>query len=150
MPGLAEITNFLQVTDTWATAGQPEEKQFTWIKDAGITTVINLALHDSPKALPDEGNTVRSLEMNYIHIPVEWESPRISDLQTFFHVMDSLRNEKIFIHCVLNMRVSVFLYLYRVLKDEKPSEIVFQDVLKIWQPNERWQSFIQQALTEII
>jgi protein tyrosine phosphatase (PTP) superfamily phosphohydrolase (DUF442 family) len=42
-PSLALIDNFLQISPTIATAGQPTIEQFALISSAGYETVINLA-----------------------------------------------------------------------------------------------------------
>ena len=51
---LSSIQNFLQISPTLGTAGQPFREQFTLIAAAGYTSVINLALPTSWDAVPDE------------------------------------------------------------------------------------------------
>ena len=82
--------------------------------EGGYEVLINLALLDSPGALPNEGTLVTVLGLQYFHIPVVWESPQPSDLDQFFKTMQRNQNRKVFVHCVLNMRVSVFVFLYRI------------------------------------
>jgi protein tyrosine phosphatase (PTP) superfamily phosphohydrolase (DUF442 family) len=53
-PSLAFIDNFLQISPTIATAGQPTVEQFALISSAGYETVINLVLTESPQAIPLE------------------------------------------------------------------------------------------------
>ncbi len=89
---------------------------------------------------------VTRLRMKYIHLPVVWESPQISDLDQFFTIMQQSAGYKVFVHCVLNMRVSVFVYLYRVIFLMEDPKIAFQDLLEIWQPDDLWQAFIDTAL----
>ena len=62
------IVNYLNISDTLATAGQPVRQQFRDIKAAGYDLVINLAMPDSPNALPDEAELVAAHGMEYIHI----------------------------------------------------------------------------------
>jgi len=103
-------------------------------------------LDESPGAITDEGEVVTSLGMKYIHIPVIWESPQISDLEQFFTSMQKVKGLKVFVHCVLNMRVSVFVYLYRVIYLKEDPEVAFQDLLEIWHPDNTWQELIDTAL----
>lgn len=139
---LSEIINYLQISPTIGTAGQPTADQFNLIREAGYQAVINLALKESPDALPDEEKTVTTLGMRYFHIPVIWEKPTKENLETFFQTLGQLRDQKVFIHCVLNMRVSVFVYLYRIkVLGEKP-EAAYQDILEIWEPETVWEEFI--------
>jgi protein tyrosine phosphatase (PTP) superfamily phosphohydrolase (DUF442 family) len=86
--------------------------------------------------------------MAYVHLPVVWESPTAEDLQRFFAVLDQNRGRKVFVHCALNMRVSCFVFLYRVLRLGVPAEVAWPDVLRIWQPNEVWQRFVDHMLEQ--
>ena len=141
-----EIVNFYPISTTLSTAGQPAAKQFAAIRAAGYDVVINLAMPDSTDALPNEGELVAAHGMRYVHIPVVWESPTAEDLQRLFAVLDENRERKVFVHCALNMRVSCFVFLYRVLRLGIAAETVWQDVLAIWKPNEVWQRFIDDML----
>lgn len=144
---LAEIINFLQISDKLATAGQPTVKQLLAIADAGYEIVINLALPTSEGAIANESQLVQSLGMEYIAIPVNWESPAMADLDAFLQAMEQRQNQKIFVHCAKNMRVSAFIYLYRRLHLNCDYEQAIADLHKIWHPNETWQNFIDTKLT---
>ncbi|MCB0207439.1 MAG: hypothetical protein KDH89_21670, partial [Anaerolineae bacterium] len=45
----------------------------------------------------------------------------------------------------LNYRVSSFMYLYRVLRLGADEEAARWDLLSIWEPDERWSTFIAEA-----
>jgi protein tyrosine phosphatase (PTP) superfamily phosphohydrolase (DUF442 family) len=140
------IINFLQISPNLGTAGQPRRDQFAEIKAAGYEVVINLALSTSTDALLNEQDLVTGLGMDYIHIPVVWEEPTARDLERFLEVMTQNQARKVFVHCALNMRVSVFIFLYRVLHLGVPVEIARQAMLQIWVPNHTWQTFIEDRL----
>jgi protein tyrosine phosphatase (PTP) superfamily phosphohydrolase (DUF442 family) len=146
---LEEITNFLRISDAIGTAGQPTAAQFAAIKAAGYRVVVNLAMPDSTNALPNEGALVAEQGMDYVHIPVVWERPTIGDLEQFFEVMDRYRGKRVFVHCAMNMRVSVFLCLYRVLRENTPFEVASEAIYEIWEPDAVWDSFLRQALQEL-
>lgn len=143
---LHTINNFLAVSDDMATAGQPTAEQFPLIAAAGFQAIINLALPDSDGALDNEDAVVRSLNMGYTHIPVTWETPSVADVEKFFVAMDKHQGQKIFVHCAANKRTAVFVFLYRVIKMQQPCAKTLPDVMKIWTPDVRWTSFIEQAL----
>jgi len=144
---LSSIQNFLQISPTLGTAGQPFREQFTLIAAAGYTSVINLALPTSWDAVPDEAEIVSGLGLAHYHIPVEWEAPTRQDLIQFFDLMDLLEGQKVFVHCARNMRVSAFVYLYRVLRQGQSPAACRSDLEKIWQPDEVWAYFIQESLS---
>lgn len=113
---LQQIQVFLALSDQVGTAGQPTVAQFADIKTAGYQSIVNLALVSSTDAIPEEREIVAQLGMEYVHIPVNWETPTLEDLTHFFEVMDQRSDTQIFVHCAKNMRVSAFMYLYRVLR----------------------------------
>ena len=139
-------TSYLAISPTLGTAGQPTPEQFATIRAAGYEVVVNLAVPESPNALPNEEELVTAQGMAYVHIPVVWEAPTAEDLDRFFAVMDRNRGRRVFVHCALNMRVSCFVLLYRVLRLGVPAEAAWQDVLAIWEPNPVWQQFVDDAL----
>lgn len=129
-----------------ATAGQPIAEQFQAVQAAGYEVVVNLAMPDSPKALPEERSIVESLGMEYIAIPVVWEEPTLEDFQRFVAALQATGDRPVFVHCIANMRVSAFLYLYRHLILGMDEATVRQDLHHIWEPNDRWQAFINQVI----
>jgi len=146
-PKITEITNYLEINSQIGTAGMPLRTQFSCIADNGYQVVINLALNESLGAISDESNLVTVLGMKYVHIPVVWENPTISDLDQFFASMQQFHDSKTFVHCVLNMRVSVFVFLYRVIYLHEDHENAYQDVLRIWQPDVIWQSLMDRVMS---
>lgn len=145
-PTIATIPNFLQVSKTVATAGQPTEAHIAAIRAAGYRVVINLALPSSANALANEQALVETEGMTYIHIPVLWEEPTLADVRQFFSVMQAYGSQPVFVHCAKNMRVSAFMYLYRRLCEGIDETIAKRDLHTIWTPNDRWQAFIAQVV----
>ncbi|MFB2919834.1 MULTISPECIES: protein tyrosine phosphatase family protein [Aerosakkonema] len=143
---IESIYNFFKVSAKVATAGQPTEAQLGVIKDAGYQVIVNLALAESPKALPNEQALVENLGMEYVHIPVVWENPTVEDISQFFSVMQANANKSVFVHCAANMRVSSFIYLYRLLHEGVDEETAKNDLHRIWVPNQKWQAFIEQVI----
>ena len=143
---IEDIVNYRRITDNISTSGQPSANQLKEIRDAGYLVLINLAMPDSMNALADEGSTASALGLEYFHIPVDFKNPVQDDLEKFFRLMDENRSRKVFVHCALNMRVSCFIYLYRVLKLGVPEELARKDMLSVWQPDDIWQAFIDEML----
>jgi protein tyrosine phosphatase (PTP) superfamily phosphohydrolase (DUF442 family) len=143
---LRGIYNFRQLAPDLATAGQPLEDELSAVAAAGFEVVINLALLDADYSLPDEPGLVRSLGMEFEHVPVIWEHPTLADLQAFFAAMGRHAGRRIFLHCAANMRASVFLALYRILQLGWPQDAAMAQVRDIWEPDVVWAAFIKQAL----
>ena len=145
---LESIYNYRRLGDLIATAGQPTEAELAAIAEAGFEVVVNLALHDREYSLSDERQTAESLGMRYIHIPVVWEQPARENLEEFFSVMDDLADKHVFVHCAANKRVSVFMALYRELRQAWQPDATMPDVAAIWEPDATWQQFMKTVRQE--
>jgi protein tyrosine phosphatase (PTP) superfamily phosphohydrolase (DUF442 family) len=145
---IEDISNFLQLSDRIATAGQPTSEQYPAIAIAGYQVVINLALTDSPSALVDELAITSNLGLEYIQLPVIWTEPTLANFQAFMNIMDKYSDRKVFVHCAANKRVSAFLYLYRQLAEGLDELTAHRDLIKIWIPNPIWQDFIDSTSLE--
>ena len=145
---LAEIRNFHAISDKLGTAGQPDEDQFRLIREAGFEVVINLALPTSDNAIANEGSIVTSLGMSYFHIPVDFLCPQSKDFKLFCQLMEAFEGRPVFVHCAANMRVSVFVYLYRVIVQGVTIANAEQDLHAIWHPNPTWKQFIDEQLIQ--
>ncbi|MEW6498621.1 MAG: protein tyrosine phosphatase family protein [Cyanobacteriota bacterium] len=143
---MEDIYNFLKLSDSIATGGQPTKEQFSAISESGYQVVVNLALPESLNALPDEKEVVETQGMEYVHIPVVWENPTLDDVRRFFSVMEANADKNIFVHCAANMRVSAFMYLYRLIHEGMSDEDAKRDLHQIWIPNDNWQKFIEQVI----
>lgn len=147
MAGVLEhIYNFRWRAPDLATGGQPLEDELHAAAQAGFEVIINLALLDAEYSLPDEPGLSRALGMDFFHIPVIWEAPTQENLQQFFRVMQQMAGRKVFLHCAANMRVSVFLALYRMLHLGWSQADAMAGVTDIWEPDIVWHTFIDEAL----
>jgi protein tyrosine phosphatase (PTP) superfamily phosphohydrolase (DUF442 family) len=143
---LSEIYNFRAVGDKLGTAGQPTEGQFREVRKAGFEAVVNLALPTSDNALANEGSVVTGLGMAFVHIPVDFKAPTAQDFRAFCRVMEAFDDRPVFVHCAANMRVSAFVFLYRVLHQGVARAEAERELHAIWQPDQVWTRFIQNQL----
>lgn len=145
---LSQINDFYPIEPDGFTSGQPTPDQLSWLGEQKFEVLINLATTKSPDALPNEKELVMDNGMAYVHIPVEWEAPQKADLQKFFHFFSAYHQFKTFVHCVKNMRVSAFVFLYRTLAENLDPDSCLVDLLTIWKPNPTWQAFIDSTLKD--
>jgi protein tyrosine phosphatase (PTP) superfamily phosphohydrolase (DUF442 family) len=143
---LTEIYAFRSIGQRLGTAGQPTEAQLELVRTNGFEAIINLALPTSDGALANEGSVVTGLGMSYVHIPVDFKNPTTRDFQTFRGVMDAFGDRPVFVHCAANMRVSAFVFLYRVLCQQVPVAVAEADLHAIWEPDGVWRQFIREQL----
>lgn len=137
-----DIFAWHRIDERLTTSGQPSEEQLPKLCTIGVTYVINLGLHTHERALLDEAASVANLGMTYIHIPVEFDAPTEEDFTRFCQAMTVVGDAKIHVHCIVNARVSAFLYRYHrdVLCMDEPQARKAMDA--IWQPGGVWAAFI--------
>jgi protein tyrosine phosphatase (PTP) superfamily phosphohydrolase (DUF442 family) len=141
------IRDYYQISDRLGTSGQPAPEEFAAIAHAGYQAVINLATSNSTNALANEGIMVTDLGMVYVQIPVIWDQPTVQDVETFFKIIKSFDGEKVWVHCAKNMRVSCFIYFWQKYVLQLPEEQARYPMNQIWQPNEVWQTLMEQVET---
>ena len=141
---LEGIYNYVPISGSISTSGQPSPSEFQLIKTAGFDAIVNLAPHNAENSLEDEAGVVAALGLEYIHIPVDFKNPTDSDFSRFVSTMADKEGCEVWVHCAANMRVSAFIYRYRreVLGVDK--EIAQQDLQKIWEPFGVWKIFVNQ------
>jgi protein tyrosine phosphatase (PTP) superfamily phosphohydrolase (DUF442 family) len=146
--GVESITNFLEIYDWLGTGGQPDPSQIAALGAAGYDVVINLAMPDSRQALVTEGALVAQEGMVYVHLAIPWEAPTPAHVDRFFGLMDLYQDDKVFVHCIKNMRVAVLVFAYRVCRLHVPVPLAKEDMLKIWHPHGRWHDLMIATLAE--
>lgn len=144
-----DIYNYIRIDDTLATSGQPSAEELEDVARSGVEVVINLAPHDARYSLPDEAGAVGALGMMYTHIPVRFDAPGEADLLTFFAALETHRGKRLLIHCAANKRVTSFLGLYRVIRQQWEVEPAFETMHQVWDPNSVWSSFIAAMLDKL-
>ena len=87
--------------------------------------------------------------MSYIHIPVNFEEPKISDLKFFLNILESLKSKKVWIHCAKNYRVSAFMYVYHKYVLHTPFEQIDLSIFEDWQPSLAWQELMKVSIEKL-
>ena len=140
------ILNWRRLGATLTSSGQPSEAQLAEIAALGITDIVNLGPHEHPQALPDEAASVIALGMRYTYIPVEFAAPTEADYAAFVAAMENAAGRTIHVHCIVNARVSAFLYRYR--RDIIGEEAARLELNSVWEPAGVWAEFIGDTPTE--
>jgi protein tyrosine phosphatase (PTP) superfamily phosphohydrolase (DUF442 family) len=143
-----DIFNFLPLSEKLFTGGMPKAEQLEAAAQRGVNLVINLAPHEVMDALPSESELVTSLGMQYINIPVIWNTPTKDGLDRFMDVMDENKDKKILVHCQANFRATAFVALYRILRQGWNAEEAMAGMHQIWDAEDYpiWKMFIEENL----
>jgi protein tyrosine phosphatase (PTP) superfamily phosphohydrolase (DUF442 family) len=143
-----EIDNYRQYSPYFSSSGQPSAQQLKGVSEAGFKRVIYLAFTDNKSAIEAEDRVVKSLGMDYLHIPVDFERPTLDDFEDFVAVLKRDKNIRTLLHCQINLRASTFSFLYRVIYDGVPMAVAKNDLDDIWQPDKVWYRFIVDVLAK--
>ena len=146
---MKDILNYIKINELISTSGQPKIEELELIANEGFEVVINLAVPTTSNALENEDKIVSSLNMSYIHIPVDFENPRISDLKLFLNILQALGANKVWIHCAKNYRVSAFMYVYHKYILHTPFEEIDLSIFEKWQPSLVWQELMKVQLEDL-
>ena len=148
---MEQILNFVQLTDSVGTSGQPTAEQFADIARAGYSAVVNLAVPDSHNAVANEGSLVTATGMTYVNIPVKWDDPTLRDLQRFIRTMRAFEWERVFVHCAMNLRVSAFMYHYLTIEKGLPAAQARSPILEKWEPkmDDVWKRFLELPAEDV-
>ncbi|WP_267530625.1 protein tyrosine phosphatase family protein [Acinetobacter oleivorans] len=147
---LSQIPAFSIIHEHLFSSAQPSAEQLKLIKEYGCSTVINLALSNAPNHIESEDRICLDLGLNYIHIPIDWETPSAEQCLLVLDLIDHLvQNEIVWIHCSKNDRPSCLMYVYRqfYMNMDMPTS---QDLLhEIWEPNETWTGLIHSITLQL-
>ena len=140
------INNYIKINNNITTSGQPTAQEFEKISKDGFETIINLAVCHSEGRIEDEDKIVSSLGMNYIHIPVEFEDPKQKNLLDFIEILEALQNKKVWVHCIMNYRVTAFMYVFHKYILKTPFDNIDLSILEEWSPDKKWQEIMKTEL----
>ena len=132
------------------TSGQPAEAHLERLAALGIGHVINLALHSHEQALADEGASLSRLDIGYTYIPVDFSAPTEADFAAFCAAMAANVGAALHVHCILNLRVSAFLYRYRREVVGLSETAAAPDLDRLWRPGGAWAKFIGRPADAVL
>ncbi|MBL4659870.1 MAG: histidine phosphatase family protein [Alcanivoracaceae bacterium] len=138
--------NYVKVSDRIDTSGQPPRELLQRIGHKKYDLIINLAPPQSHGSIMDEGGLVAQTGTRYMNIPVDWENPAQKDFEAFSHVLNGPDADKVLVHCQINMRGSLFTFLYRVVHEKIDPAIAHEKMALVWAPSDQWQKFAQSIL----
>ena len=97
----AQPPNYTKIDDTVSRSAQPAKEDFKWLKEQGVSDIINFRTMYKPDLNFSEKNVVESLGMNYHNIPTVSAAPQQEGVNIFLRLIENIkqRNGKVHIHC---------------------------------------------------
>lgn len=147
---LSQIKNFQFIHERLFSSGQPTAEELKQIKEYGIGTVINLAESDAEHALPHEDKICLDVGLNYIQLPISWETPSSDQCLLLLDLVNHLlESQMVWIHCSNNNHVSSLMYLYRQYFMDVDIATAQDFLHDIWKPNETWTGLIHAVSLQL-
>lgn len=97
-------------------SGQPAQEDFSWLKEQGVTDIINFRRNKTMKLNFNEHEVVNSLGMKYHSIPSASISPKEKNIFKFLKLTEKIKNRsgRIHIHCMEGVdRTGLYSFIYK-------------------------------------
>lgn len=104
------------------TAGQPEEKHFEQLAEAGFKTVVDIRLPEEPRDGFDEPEVIRRAGMEYVNVPVGHETVDDETLDRLRELLRDPARRPMLVHCRSANRLGALLIAYFILDEGKTPE----------------------------
>lgn len=141
-PHAGPAMNYRAIDDRLATGGHFVGDGARQLADDGLELVIDLR-----EAPPEEnGRRLKALGIDYVNVPVSWESPTLAQYEAFRDVMKKHGDKRVMVQCAANFRASAMTYLYRVLVDEVEQSAAAADRAAVWPLNDTWQRYLATVI----
>ena len=112
--------NYLKIDDTVSRSAQPMKDDFKWLKEQGVTDIINFRTMIKPNLDFDEKSVVEQNGMKYHNIPSVTPHPLEKNITEFLNIIDDVKKEngKVHIHCKAGAdRTGMYSLIYKQINN---------------------------------
>jgi uncharacterized protein (TIGR01244 family) len=121
------MNNVRSISPQLAVADQPTEADLGSLKKEGYAGVVNLRNDGEPEqplSTAAEGDKVRALGMDYLHVGVGSAPLTETGVKAFCNFLDKHKDDKVLVHCRKGSRAAALVVLHRALAERwQPSEV---------------------------
>lgn len=111
--------NYSKIDENISRSAQPKPEDFIWLKNQGVTDVINFRTMIVPGIDYDEESVVKSIGLNYHNIPSITNQPNEKNVKSFLKLIEEISNKggKTHIHCKAGAdRTGMYSFIYKTIK----------------------------------
>ena len=111
--------NYATIDNNISRSAQPMKDDFIWLKEQGVTDIINFRTMVVSALDFDEKTVVENLGMKYHNIPSITARPNPQKINDFLNLTDDIINRagKIHLHCKAGAdRTGMYAYIYKSFK----------------------------------
>ncbi len=114
-----EPKNYAVIDKYLSRSAQPQKEDLSWLKEQGVTDIINFRTMYAPDIDFDEKAEVEKLGMKYHNIPSITRYPKEENVDRFLKQVETVGQNggKVHIHCKAGAdRTGMYSYIYKSLK----------------------------------
>ena len=111
--------NYSKIDNYVSRSAQPVKEDFAWLKEQGVTDVINFRYMTEPGIDFDEKTVVEELGMKYHRIPSRTSKPTEENIRKFVSTVDEIiqNGGKPHIHCKAGAdRTGMYSFIYKTIR----------------------------------
>lgn len=115
----AQPKNYLNIDKSLSRSAQPEKDDFIWLKEHGVTDVVNFRTMHTPDVDFDEKKVVEDLGMKYHNIPTITFKPNENKVKQFLDLVEKIKQAggKAHIHCKAGAdRTGMYAFIYKAIQ----------------------------------
>lgn len=108
--------NYKKIDNTVSRSAQPKVEDFKWLKEQGVTDVINFRTMYVSGIGFDEKSLVEQNGMKYHNIPSHTKTPNEQNIGKFLDIVDNVQKQggKVHIHCKAGAdRTGMYSWIYK-------------------------------------
>lgn len=112
--------NYARIDEHVSRSAQPLKEDLTWLKEQGITDVINFRTMYAPAVDFDEAEELKKLGIRYHNIPTITMKPNEEKIHKFLNIINNVieNNGKAHIHCKAGAdRTGMYAFIYKTVKN---------------------------------
>ena len=112
--------NYAKIDEHVSRSAQPLKEDLTWLKEQGITDVINFRTMYAPAVDFDEAEELKKLGIRYHNIPTVTMKPNEEKIHKFLNIINNVieNNGKAHIHCKAGAdRTGMYAFIYKTVKN---------------------------------
>jgi protein tyrosine phosphatase (PTP) superfamily phosphohydrolase (DUF442 family) len=122
-----EIANFDFVSKSIWRGAAPTGKGIAQLSDSGVKTIVDLRLPGLGSIV--EERQVKSLGLNYIHIPLGFTTPPMAKIAEFLNLIEDPKNQPVFVHCRQGAdRTGTLIGIFRIIHDHWSFEQAYAEM----------------------
>ena len=112
--------NYSKIDNFVSRSAQPQKEDFLWLKEQGVTDVVNFRTMVVSAVDFDEKTVVESLGMTYHNIPSMTSEPKEENINEFLGLVKQVKdkNGQLHIHCKAGAdRTGMYAFIYKMINN---------------------------------